>query len=983
MATTFVDYTGNGSATKTFSFPSFVETDIKVEVGGVLKSAGTHYNITGYTTTGGGNVVFTSGNIPSSPTTIRIYRDTDVDNAKATYTAGSSVKAGDLNNNQKQVLYSVQERQNQTITTTDIKDGAVTTAKLADESVTSAKIENATITAADIAADTILTTNLANNSITSAKIVDGTIASGDLGTDSVITAKIADDAVTYGKIQNVTASDRVLGRQTAGAGIVEELTPANIRSMINVEDGSTGDQTATEIKTLYESNSNTNAYIDTHNSLVGGITATATELNKVDGYTGSTANLNIVDGMSKATSLTSNSDTEYPTSKAVADYVGNTIAPLGGFEVIADEVSFPNTIPAAGVVISISDAGGVVINGSGVSTSGTTLGSSTVTINGFPSSLYGETLVAGVALMVSSTGASNTYNYHKILAKEGDVKQLSDDINDFNSRYRIASSAPSSSLDDGDLWFNTTSNKMKVYNASGSSWDDVAAPGNFFINTLSSSSGTPGTGGSATFNGSANQFTLSNPPNQGAAQVLASINGVIQKPNSGTSVPSEGFAIVSNDIVFSTAPASGADFFIITIGNSVNIGTPSNNTVTSAIIVDGAIMNVDVNTNAAIAGSKLADDSIAEVKLDIHNAPSGTDKYLKYTANGMEWAVDNNTVYTHPNHSGEVTSTGDGATVIASNIVDEDNLKISNAGSDGQYLQKQSGNTGGLTWASVSQTDTTYSISCEDGDNTDEEKIRLTAGGSGSGTDDVVLEAGTGLSIARSGDKITYTNTVTNTNTQLTEEEVEDFVGGMVTGNTETGITVTYEDSDGTLDFVVASQTDNNFTNTLKTKLDGIAASANNYVHPNHSGEVTSTADGATVIASDIVDEDNLKISNAGSNGQFLQKQSGNTGGLTWATVAGTITALNNQAANRLTTIGSTTTELDGEANLTFDGTTLAVTGNQTVTKEVQAQGFECPAAISADWSIGSNNNAFFPGPMTVNSGVTVTVPSGSTLTVV
>ena len=36
--------------------------------------------------------------------------------------------------------------------------------------------------------------------------------------------------------------------------------------------------------------------------------------------------------------------------------------------------------------------------------------------------------------------------------------------------------------------------------------------------------------------------------------------------------------------------------------------------------------------------TSIADDSIAEVKLDIHNAPSGTDKYLKYTSNGMEWA---------------------------------------------------------------------------------------------------------------------------------------------------------------------------------------------------------------------------------------------------------------------------------------------------------------------------------------------------------
>jgi hypothetical protein len=45
------------------------------------------------------------------------------------------------------------------------------------------------------------------------------------------------------------------------------------------------------------------------------------------------------------------------------------------------------------------------------------------------------------------------------------------------------------------------------------------------------------------------------------------------------------------------------------------------------------------------------------------------------------------------------------------------------------------------------------------------------------------------------------------------------------------------------------------------------------------------------------------------------------------AATGGSITALNNQAENRLVTIGSTTTELDGEANLTFDGSTLTLTG--------------------------------------------------------
>ena len=41
--------------------------------------------------------------------------------------------------------------------------------------------------------------------------------------------------------------------------------------------------------------------------------------------------------------------------------------------------------------------------------------------------------------------------------------------------------------------------------------------------------------------------------------------------------------------------------------------------------------------------------------------------------------------------------------------------------------------------------------------------------------------------------------------------------------------------------------------------------------------------------------------------------------------------ALNNATANELVTVGATTTELDAEANLTFDGTTLTVTGNITV----------------------------------------------------
>ena len=167
--------------------------------------------------------------------------------------------------------------------------------------------------------------------------------------------------------------------------------------------------------------------------------------------------------------------------------------------------------------------------------------------------------------------------------------------------------------------------------------------------------------------------------------------------------------------------------------------------ITEKGIKDGEIVNADVNASAAIAGSKIADDTITEAKLDVHADPSGTNKFLGYTSNGMEWAVppDTNTTYSvgdggltqnnftntlktkldgiatsanayvHPNHSGEVTSTADGATVIADDVVDEANLKISNAGSNGQYLQKQSGNTGGLTWADASSSPDWQSFQAE------------------------------------------------------------------------------------------------------------------------------------------------------------------------------------------------------------------------------------------------------------------------------
>ena len=118
--------------------------------------------------------------------------------------------------------------------------------------------------------------------------------------------------------------------------------------------------------------------------------------------------------------------------------------------------------------------------------------------------------------------------------------------------------------------------------------------------------------------------------------------------------------------------------------------------VTTAKIADDAVTTALI-ADDAITTALIADDAVDIPMLSATGSPSNT----TFLRGDNAWAAPTNTVYTHPNHSGEVTSTADGATVIIDDVVDEANLKISNAGSNGQVLSKPSGNTGGLTWATV------------------------------------------------------------------------------------------------------------------------------------------------------------------------------------------------------------------------------------------------------------------------------------------
>jgi hypothetical protein len=83
--------------------------------------------------------------------------------------------------------------------------------------------------------------------------------------------------------------------------------------------------------------------------------------------------------------------------------------------------------------------------------------------------------------------------------------------------------------------------------------------------------------------------------------------------------------------------------------------------------------------------------------------------------------------------------------------------------------------------------------------------------------DRIIFEGGTNVTVSETAGTITFA--ATDTNTQLTTEQVQDIVGAMFTSNTETRISATYEDSDGTIDLVVDDMTADTNTNIGNTDM--------------------------------------------------------------------------------------------------------------------------------------------------------------------
>ena len=447
------------------------------------------------------------GGADLSSGTIIIRPETDMGapTPRATYSPGSSVTSDDLNNNQLQLMRKAMEYDEQKLSSTGgtmtghltmgedqtiIFEGATddayettltVTDPTADRTITLPNVTGTVVTTGDsgtvatgmIAADAITGAKIADDALDSEHYTDGSIDAAHLASSSVTTAKINSDAVTGAKIADDAIdsehyTDGSIDTAHYAAGSVDATalgSNAVTTAKINA-DAVTGAKIADDAinSEHYTDGSIDTAHIADSQITTAKIADDAVTIAKV--------------GCEQTT--ISDSDSHLPTSGAVVDYVSAAITPLGGFEAIATEDVFPTTVPAAGVIVSIADATEISVNSSGVATNCRTdgNGSDNVTINGFPSILRGGVgsnadpyvLPASSGLLVVSTGSSHTYNYHRLIATTEDIKLLSDTVESFKARYRVASSAPGSDNNDGDIYYNTSNDTLYVYD--GSQWEE-------------------------------------------------------------------------------------------------------------------------------------------------------------------------------------------------------------------------------------------------------------------------------------------------------------------------------------------------------------------------------------------------------------------------------------------------------------------------------------------------------------------------------
>ena len=519
-AVTENNYTGNNSTTTySFTFPYLKTSDIKASLDGVATTAFTLPTAT--------TLQFNTA--PATGALIKIFRETTVDELTATFYAGSAIKSEDLNENFTQNLYVTQEVNQRYLPTT----GGAFTGNI----------------------------DLGNNRITTlGNPTNPTDAVNKQTLDSSIDTAIESDVLAGTDLSKTASGGQVtINHDVAGADTTINNSNGNVVQDITISaQGHVTSAGSVDLDGRYYTETELDAgQLDnryyTETELDAGqldnryYTETELDAGQLDNryYTETELDAGALDPLyfrqDSSETISSGQtwsagDTHVATTAAIDARIIDLVDEVGGFDIVNDEQSFPDTNPGGttgqAAVLSIK-AASTTLTPSGTTVTinnGNLANNANIIITGVPSPIP-----SGFGFLVESTSTLHTYTFHRLVPKatevttvannataiaaagnnttninnvynnEGNINTVATNIGNVNNVgnnianvntvannltdvsafadvYRVASSDPSaradgSSLQEGDLYFNTTSDQLKVYN--GGSWQGgVTATGN-------------------------------------------------------------------------------------------------------------------------------------------------------------------------------------------------------------------------------------------------------------------------------------------------------------------------------------------------------------------------------------------------------------------------------------------------------------------------------------------------------------------------
>ena len=495
-------YSGNGSTTQfAYGYKIFADSDLIVIIRSAagtetVKTLTTHYTVAGAGDASGGSITFTTGNTPASGETVVIIREVPQTQA-IDYIANDPFPAESHEEGldratmttqqvQEELNRSIKLSRTNTMTSTEFTVGATdrankilafdssgeisVTQELGTYKGTDATVTTEAYNVRDIIKSTT-TAQLNNVYICIADAVVGDSLTDtdhfELLVDAVSAATSASAAASSASTASTKASEAAASASTASTKASEASTSASTASTKATEAASSATSAATSFDNFDDrylgAKSSAPSTDNDGDALITGALYFNSTSNQIFSWTGSAwvaikpssseqTNINAVAADATDIGAVAGKATEIGrlgTSDAVAD-----MAILGTTDVVADM----NTLGTADVVNDMN-----VLGTSANVTAMNTLGTS-----------------ANVTAMSNCSGS---------IANINTTATNITDVNTFAVRDRIGSSDPTSSLDSGDLFFNTTSSVLKVYN--GSAWVTIQADTDVKV-SVSSNDTTPG-----------------------------------------------------------------------------------------------------------------------------------------------------------------------------------------------------------------------------------------------------------------------------------------------------------------------------------------------------------------------------------------------------------------------------------------------------------------------------------------------------------